>query len=70
MMMGARLAAMLLTLSTLRTVDDHCGYWVPMDPLQMVFGNNADYHDIHHQARSKSFLCKLGVDADSLELNL
>lgn len=47
--MGARQAAVLFALSTLKTVDDHCGYRLPMDPLQMVFGNNADYHDIHHQ---------------------
>ena len=35
--------------STFKTVDDHCGYKLPWDPLQLVFSNNAEYHDIHHQ---------------------
>ncbi|PRP87482.1 sphingoid base hydroxylase 1 [Planoprotostelium fungivorum] len=35
--------------STLKTVDDHCGYNFPYDPLQRFFGNNAFYHDLHHQ---------------------
>lgn len=36
--------------STAKTVDDHCGYLLPFDPLQILFGNNARYHDIHHQS--------------------
>lgn len=36
--------------STAKTVDDHCGYLLPIDPLQMFFSNNARYHDIHHQS--------------------
>jgi len=44
-----RQAMLLFTLSTLKTVDDHCGYSLPWDPLQLLTGNNADYHDIHHQ---------------------
>jgi len=47
--MTVRQAALLFMLSTLKTVDDHCGYALPWDPLQMAFGNNAEYHDIHHQ---------------------
>ncbi|OAX35447.1 hypothetical protein K503DRAFT_697028 [Rhizopogon vinicolor AM-OR11-026] len=35
--------------STCKTVDDHCGYSLPFDPFQVMSGNNADYHDIHHQ---------------------
>ncbi|KAK9449336.1 fatty acid hydroxylase superfamily-domain-containing protein [Limtongia smithiae] len=35
--------------STVKTVDDHCGYSLPWDPLQIFFQNNAAYHDIHHQ---------------------
>ncbi|CAG8950693.1 hypothetical protein HYFRA_00002903 [Hymenoscyphus fraxineus] len=35
--------------STFKTVDDHCGYAFPWDPLQHITGNNAAYHDIHHQ---------------------
>jgi sphinganine C4-monooxygenase len=47
--MSTRQAMLLFTFSTFKTVDDHCGYNLPFDPLQL-FGNNADYHDIHHQA--------------------
>lgn len=35
--------------STIKTVDDHCGYEFPWDPLQLITSNNAAYHDIHHQ---------------------
>jgi len=48
--MSTRQAILLFTFSTLKTVDDHCGYSLPWDPLQWLTGNNADYHDIHHQA--------------------
>ncbi|KAK2801337.1 hypothetical protein FQN51_005437 [Onygenales sp. PD_10] len=36
--------------STVKTVDDHCGYAFPFDPLQHLTSNNAAYHDIHHQS--------------------
>jgi sphinganine C4-monooxygenase len=48
--MTIRQAMLLFTFSSLKTVDDHCGYSLPWDPLQWLTGNNADYHDIHHQA--------------------
>lgn len=38
------------TCSTIKTVDDHCGYAFPFDPLQHLTSNNAAYHDIHHQS--------------------
>jgi sphinganine C4-monooxygenase len=47
-----RQATLLFAISALKTVDDHCGWKLPFDPLQLVTGNNADYHDIHHQASS------------------
>jgi len=34
----------------MKTVDDHCGYAFPWDPLQHITSNNAAYHDIHHQS--------------------
>ncbi|KAG6902340.1 hypothetical protein C0995_001377 [Termitomyces sp. Mi166 len=49
--MSIRQATLLFIFSTLKTVDDHCGYSLPFDPLQLMSGNNADYHDIHHQVR-------------------
>jgi len=36
--------------SMMKTVDDHCGYALPFDPLQHITSNNAAYHDIHHQS--------------------
>ncbi|EIW57857.1 sphingosine hydroxylase [Trametes versicolor FP-101664 SS1] len=48
--LSTREAMFLFGISTLKTVDDHCGYSLPWDPLQWFSGNNADYHDIHHQA--------------------
>ncbi|KAF7370737.1 Sphingosine hydroxylase [Mycena sanguinolenta] len=47
--MTTRQAALLFSIATLKTVDDHCGYRFPFDPLQVMSSNNADYHDIHHQ---------------------
>jgi sphinganine C4-monooxygenase len=54
---GAKIACMTVrqqiffyTFSTLKTVDDHCGYALPWDPLQHITSNNAGYHDIHHQS--------------------
>jgi len=47
--MSTRQDILLFTFATLKTVDDHCGYSLPFDPLQLLFSNNADYHDIHHQ---------------------
>lgn len=44
-----REAIVLYTFSTLKTVDDHCGYALPFDPFQQLFPNNSIYHDIHHQ---------------------
>lgn len=36
--------------TTFKTVDDHCGYALPWDPLQHITSNNAGYHDVHHQS--------------------
>lgn len=40
----------LFVFATMKTVDDHCGYKLPFDPFQVIFPNNALYHDIHHQS--------------------
>ncbi|PLW36091.1 hypothetical protein PCANC_18758 [Puccinia coronata f. sp. avenae] len=47
--MSVRQATLLFGISTAKTVDNHCGLALPFDPLQHLFGNNAVYHDIHHQ---------------------
>ncbi|KAF8310971.1 hypothetical protein DL93DRAFT_2083903 [Clavulina sp. PMI_390] len=49
-MMSIRQAIFLFSFSTLKTVDDHCGYALPFDPFQIFFPNCAAYHDIHHQS--------------------
>ncbi|KAI9811540.1 MAG: hypothetical protein M1826_003143 [Phylliscum demangeonii] len=47
--LSTRQGMLLFTGSTIKTVDDHCGYALPWDPLQLATPNNAAYHDIHHQ---------------------
>ncbi|KDQ19588.1 hypothetical protein BOTBODRAFT_126477 [Botryobasidium botryosum FD-172 SS1] len=47
--MTSRQTFLLFTFATLKTVDDHCGYALPFDPFQVLFPNNAKYHDIHHR---------------------
>jgi sphinganine C4-monooxygenase len=48
--MTTRQSMWFFTCSTIKTVDDHCGYALPFDPLQHITSNNAGYHDIHHQS--------------------
>ncbi|MCJ1434413.1 hypothetical protein MMC27_003781 [Xylographa pallens] len=48
--MSTRQGMWFFTCSTIKTVDDHCGYSLPWDPLQHLTSNNAGYHDIHHQS--------------------
>lgn len=47
--LSERQAIFFFAFTTYKTVDDHCGYHFPWHPIHMLFGNNADYHDIHHQ---------------------
>ncbi|KAF2010933.1 hypothetical protein BU24DRAFT_49083 [Aaosphaeria arxii CBS 175.79] len=48
--MTVRQSIWFFTGSAIKTVDDHCGYALPFDPLQHITSNNAAYHDIHHQS--------------------
>jgi sphinganine C4-monooxygenase len=48
--MTVRQGMWFFTCSTIKTVDDHCGYAFPWDPLQHITSNNAAYHDVHHQS--------------------
>lgn len=48
--MSIRQGLVFFTCSTIKTVDDHCGYAFPWDPLQHITSNNAAYHDVHHQS--------------------
>ncbi|CAG8460859.1 17375_t:CDS:2 [Acaulospora morrowiae] len=44
-----RSTLVFFTFATIKTVDDHCGYDLPFNPLQRMFRNNSAYHAIHHQ---------------------
>lgn len=48
--MTVRQSMWLFTCTTIKTIDDHCGYSFPWDPLQHLTSNNAGYHDVHHQS--------------------
>ncbi|KAK0748750.1 fatty acid hydroxylase superfamily-domain-containing protein [Apiosordaria backusii] len=48
--MSNRMGMLFFVGSMMKTVDDHCGYKLPWDPLQHITSNNAAYHDIHHQS--------------------
>lgn len=48
--MTIRQGMLFFTCATIKTVDDHCGYAFPWDPVQHITSNNAAYHDVHHQS--------------------
>ncbi|KAH8942213.1 hypothetical protein BDL97_14G087000 [Sphagnum fallax] len=57
--MTPRTATFFFSLATMKTVDDHCGLWLPGNPFQRIFSNNTAYHDIHHQLHgNKAFFSK------------
>ncbi|XP_072998956.1 sphinganine C4-monooxygenase 1-like [Typha latifolia] len=47
--MTPRTAIFFFSFATIKTVDDHCGLWLPGNPLHVFFNNNSAYHDVHHQ---------------------
>lgn len=47
--LSIRESTFLFVIASIKSIDDHCGYRFPWDPLQMFSENSADYHDIHHQ---------------------
>ncbi|XAR56007.1 Sphinganine C(4)-monooxygenase [Bertholletia excelsa] len=47
--MSPRTSIFFFSFATLKTVDDHCGLWLPGNLFQCLFRNNSAYHDIHHQ---------------------
>lgn len=48
-------ATIFFCVATVKTVDDHCGYSFAWDPLQMIFPNNAAYHDVHHWGKGRMY---------------
>lgn len=47
--MSPRTAIFFFSFATIKTVDDHCGLWLPGNPFHIFFSNNSAYHDVHHQ---------------------
>ncbi|XP_058083762.1 sphinganine C4-monooxygenase 1 [Magnolia sinica] len=47
--MSPRTSIFFFSFATIKTVDDHCGLWLPGNLFHMFFRNNTAYHDIHHQ---------------------
>ncbi|PSR88345.1 Sphinganine C4-monooxygenase [Actinidia chinensis var. chinensis] len=47
--MSPRISIFFFSFATIKTVDDHCGQWLPGNLFHLFFRNNSAYHDIHHQ---------------------
>lgn len=47
--MSPQASIFFFSFATIKTVDDHCGLWLPGNLFHMLFNNNSAYHDIHHQ---------------------
>ncbi|KAF8378436.1 hypothetical protein HHK36_029775 [Tetracentron sinense] len=47
--MSPRTSIFLFSFATIKTVDDHCGLWLPGNLFHLFFRNNTAYHDVHHQ---------------------
>ncbi|KAK2659153.1 hypothetical protein Ddye_005686 [Dipteronia dyeriana] len=53
--MTARTAVIFFCFAVIKTVDDHCGLWLPGNIFHLFFQNNTAYHDIHHQLPGTKF---------------
>lgn len=53
--MTARTAVFFFCFAVIKTVDDHCGLWLPGNIFHLLFQNNTAYHDIHHQLQGTKF---------------
>lgn len=47
--MSPRTSIFFFSFATIKTVDDHCGLWLPGNLFHTFFQNNTAYHDVHHQ---------------------
>ncbi|MED6140640.1 Arf guanine nucleotide exchange factor sbh1 [Stylosanthes scabra] len=47
--MSPRASIFFFSFATIKTVDDHCGLWLPGNLFHVFFKNNTAYHDVHHQ---------------------
>lgn len=53
--MSPRTSIFFFSFATIKTVDDHCGLWLPGNLFHTIFKNNSAYHDIHHQLYGTKF---------------
>ncbi|KAJ7973984.1 Sphinganine C4-monooxygenase 1-like [Quillaja saponaria] len=53
--MTARTAVVFFCFAVIKTVDDHCGLWLPGNVFHILFQNNTAYHDIHHQLQGLKY---------------
>ncbi|RXH88006.1 hypothetical protein DVH24_037651 [Malus domestica] len=53
--MTARTAVIFFCFAVIKTVDDHCGLWLPGNIFHLLFQNNTAYHDIHHQLQGLKY---------------
>ncbi|XP_062024450.1 very-long-chain aldehyde decarbonylase GL1-9-like [Rosa rugosa] len=53
--MTARTAVIFFCFAVIKTVDDHCGLWLPGNIFHIFFQNNTAYHDIHHQLQGLKY---------------
>lgn len=49
--MTPKMSIYVFSLANIKGVDLHCGMWLPWSPFQMFFGNNAAFHETHHQLK-------------------
>ncbi|MED6118233.1 Very-long-chain aldehyde decarbonylase GL1-9 [Stylosanthes scabra] len=53
--MTSRTAVIFFCFAVVKTVDDHCGLWLPGNIFHLLFQNNTAYHDIHHQLQGLKY---------------
>ncbi|CAL9197326.1 unnamed protein product [Musa hybrid cultivar] len=53
--MTARTSVFFFCFAVIKTVDDHCGLWLPGNIFHVIFQNNTAYHDIHHQLQGTKY---------------
>ncbi|GMI75354.1 sphingoid base hydroxylase 2 [Hibiscus trionum] len=46
--MSPRTSIYFFSFATVKSVDDHCGVWLPGNLFHILFNNNSAYHDVHH----------------------
>ncbi|KAL9270863.1 Sphinganine C4-monooxygenase 2-like protein [Drosera capensis] len=53
--MSPKASIFFFSFATMKTVDDHCGLWLPGNLFHVFFRNNTAYHDIHHQLHGSKY---------------